>query len=80
MVGDERGEDGLPLIRERGYAIDEGQVVEGIRAIAVRSAEGRAYVVAALSDQHDKRTACRTRGLPSLLRMLRQEVAAVKPS
>jgi DNA-binding IclR family transcriptional regulator len=67
----------LPLIRERGYAIDEGRLVEGISALAVPIRPKGRDVVAALSINMTSARLSHTR-LPSLLAMLRQEVAAVE--
>jgi DNA-binding IclR family transcriptional regulator len=69
--------DALPMIRESGYAIDEGSLVEGISALAVPIRPQGRDVVAALSINMTSARLSQTR-LPSLLAMLRQEVAAVE--
>jgi DNA-binding IclR family transcriptional regulator len=67
----------LPLIRERGYAIDEGRLVEGISALAVPIRPKGRDVVAALSINMTSARLAQAR-LPALLAMLRQEVAMVE--
>ena len=67
----------LPLIRERGYAIDEGRLVEGISALAVPIRPKGRDVIAALSINMTSARLAQAR-LPALLAMLRQEVAMVE--
>lgn len=67
----------LPLIRERGYAVDEGRLVEGISALAVPIRPKGRDVFAALSINMTSARLSAKR-LPSLLKMLKDEVAAVE--
>ena len=67
----------LPLIRERGYAIDEGRLVEGISALAVPIRPIGRDVLAAISINMTSARLSAKR-MPLLLKMLRDEVASVQ--